>query len=76
MNKAVFLDRDGLINQKLENDYVKIWEEFHFLPGVKEAVKILNEKEYLVVVVTNQTVDLREGMRRSIEWCRKNGIEI
>ena len=54
MNRAVFLDRDGVINRKLENDYVKIWEEFHFLPAVKEAVRILNEKGYLVIVVTNQ----------------------
>ena len=54
MNKAVFLDRDGVINRKLEDDYVKIWEDFHFLQGVKEAVRILNEKGYLVIVVTNQ----------------------
>lgn len=26
MNKAVYFDRDGIINRKLENDYVKNWE--------------------------------------------------
>ena len=62
MNRAVFLDRDGVINRKLENDYVKSWDEFHFLPDVIEAIKALNEKGlpsseakgYLVIVVTNQ----------------------
>ena len=58
----MFLDRDGLINRKLENDYVKSWDEFQFLPGVIEAIKAINEKGlpsseakgYLVIVVTNQ----------------------
>ncbi len=54
MNKAVFLDRDGVINRKLENDYVKKWDEFCFLPGVFEAIKTIREKGYLVIVVTNQ----------------------
>ena len=43
MNKAVFLDRDGVINRKLENDYVKSWAEFQFLPGVIEAIKALSQ---------------------------------
>jgi len=36
---TLFLDRDGVINRKLENDYVKTPEEFEFLPGVLEALK-------------------------------------
>jgi len=54
MNKAVFLDRDGVINRKLENDYVKKWDEFCFLPGVFSAIEAIREKGYLVIVVTNQ----------------------
>jgi len=54
VNKAIFLDRDGVINRKLENDYVKNWDEFCFLPGVFEAIKTIKEKGYLIVVVTNQ----------------------
>lgn len=53
-NKAVFLDRDGVINKKIPNDYVKCWAEFEFLPGVKEAIKLLNQAQYKVVIVTNQ----------------------
>jgi histidinol-phosphate phosphatase family protein len=52
--KAVFLDRDGVINKRpKEHDYVKSWEEFEFLPGVAETISRLN-KDFLVVVVSNQ----------------------
>ncbi|MEW6096091.1 MAG: D-glycero-beta-D-manno-heptose 1,7-bisphosphate 7-phosphatase [bacterium] len=53
-NKVVFLDRDGVINKKIINDYVKSWEEFVFLPNVKEAIKLLNQAQFKVIVVTNQ----------------------
>ncbi len=51
--KAVFLDRDGVIN--VEKDYVHKIEDFEFLPSVLEAVKSLYEKGYLLIVVTNQS---------------------
>ena len=54
MNKAIFLDRDGVINKRLEGDYVKTLEEFKILPGVKEAIKKFHDLGYLVIVVTNQ----------------------
>jgi D-glycero-D-manno-heptose 1,7-bisphosphate phosphatase len=53
--KAVFLDRDGVINCKApEGDYIKSWHEFEFLPGVAETIKTLNENHFKVIVVTNQ----------------------
>jgi D-glycero-D-manno-heptose 1,7-bisphosphate phosphatase len=52
-NRAVFLDRDGTINE--EREYLYRIEECRFLPGVMEAVKQLNEAGFLVVVVTNQS---------------------
>jgi len=53
--KCVFLDRDGVINKKaLEGDYIKNWNEFKFLPGVKEAIKRLKENGFLIIIVTNQ----------------------
>lgn len=53
--KTVFLDRDGLINQQApEHDYIKTWEEFHFLPGVPQAIHELSAAGYLILVVTNQ----------------------
>jgi D-glycero-D-manno-heptose 1,7-bisphosphate phosphatase len=55
MNKAAFLDRDGVINQSApEGDYILRWEDFHLLPGVIEAISLLNRSDYLVMVVTNQ----------------------
>jgi D-glycero-D-manno-heptose 1,7-bisphosphate phosphatase len=55
MSKAVFLDRDGVINQKPpEGEYVTRWEDFHILPGVAEGVALLNRAGFTVIVVTNQ----------------------
>ncbi len=55
MNKAVFLDRDGVINQKaLNTGYIIRWEDFHILPGVPQAIALLNAAGFLVIVVTNQ----------------------
>lgn len=51
---AVFLDRDGLINQE-RSDYVKTWEEFRFLPGVLDALCALRRAGLAVFVVTNQS---------------------
>ena len=53
--RAVFLDRDGVINKKApSSDYVKTWDEFSFLPGVATAIRSLNEEGFLVIVVSNQ----------------------
>lgn len=52
--KAVFLDRDGVINRKIENGYVLEWKDFEFLPDIEGAIKLLNEKMIPVIVVTNQ----------------------
>jgi D-glycero-D-manno-heptose 1,7-bisphosphate phosphatase len=55
MSKAVFLDRDGVINRKPpEGDYVTRWEDFRVLPGVAEGVVLLNRAGFAVIVVTNQ----------------------
>jgi len=51
---SLFLDRDGVINRRRVDDYVKSWEEFEFLPGVLPALKILSSVFGTVVVVTNQ----------------------
>ena len=53
--KVILLDRDGVINRKpAEGDYVKRWEEFSFLPGAIEALKLLTENTYDVYIITNQ----------------------
>jgi D-glycero-D-manno-heptose 1,7-bisphosphate phosphatase len=52
-NKAVFLDRDGVIN--VEKGYVHRIEEFELLPGVPQAIRLLKDAGFLVIVVTNQS---------------------
>jgi histidinol-phosphate phosphatase family protein len=51
---TLFLDRDGVINRKLENDYVKHWVEFEFLDGAIDAIKFLASLFGHLIVVTNQ----------------------
>jgi D-glycero-D-manno-heptose 1,7-bisphosphate phosphatase len=61
MNKAAFLDRDGVLNRKAhEGAYVTRWEDMEFLPGTYEAVRLLNDAEFLVIVVSNQRCVAKE----------------
>ena len=50
---AVFLDRDGVINQ--DTGYVSCIDDFHFIDGAIEALQLLKKKGYSLVVVTNQS---------------------
>jgi histidinol-phosphate phosphatase family protein len=52
--KTVFLDRDGVINENRDNDYVKGWDEFRFLPKTKDAIKALTDANWDIIVVSNQ----------------------
>lgn len=52
---AIILDRDGVLNAKPPKaKYVTKWEEFHWLPGVKEALSLLKSAGYIIIIVTNQ----------------------
>ncbi|MFD2164379.1 D-glycero-alpha-D-manno-heptose-1,7-bisphosphate 7-phosphatase [Paradesertivirga mongoliensis] len=53
LNKAVFLDRDGVLNKEL-GDYVCKLEDFHILEHNFMALKELQDKGYLLIVITNQ----------------------
>jgi D-glycero-D-manno-heptose 1,7-bisphosphate phosphatase len=53
-DRAVFLDRDGVINRD-RPDYVKSWEEFEFLPGALEALRLLALGPRRIIVVSNQS---------------------
>lgn len=55
MKRAVFLDRDGVINRKpAEGEYVTRWEQMEILPGVAEAISLLTRADYSVLTVSNQ----------------------
>ena len=51
---TLFLDRDGVINKKLLDDYVKHWAQFEFIENVLLALKVFNTKFGPIIVVTNQ----------------------
>lgn len=51
---SLFLDRDGVINIKLDNDYVKTIEEFEFIEGAEKAIQKFNNLFGFLFVVTNQ----------------------
>jgi D-sedoheptulose 7-phosphate isomerase len=52
MLKAAFLDRDGVINRKApEGQYITRWEDVEFLPRVADAITLLNQARFSVIVV-------------------------
>ncbi|OIP50547.1 MAG: D-glycero-beta-D-manno-heptose-1,7-bisphosphate 7-phosphatase [Deltaproteobacteria bacterium CG23_combo_of_CG06-09_8_20_14_all_60_8] len=53
MRPAVFLDRDGTINEQM--GYINHLSRFHLLPGVAAAIRLLNQAGVPVVVVSNQS---------------------
>lgn len=53
MNKAVFLDRDGTINK--DKGYLYRIEDFEFIPGSIEGLKIFQDAGYKLILITNQS---------------------
>jgi D-glycero-D-manno-heptose 1,7-bisphosphate phosphatase len=82
--QAIFLDRDGVINQN-RSDYVRSWAEFQFLPGAIAAMGELSRAGLPLFVVTNQAIvnrgmisreDLDEIHRRMVRIVRSSGVAI
>lgn len=83
MNKALFLDRDGVIN--VEKDYLYKIEEFEFIDGIFDLCRSYQEKGYLIIIVTNQSGIARgyygeDDFARLSEWMvdqfKERGIDI
>lgn len=55
--KAIFLDRDGTINKYV--GFLRNIDDFELLPGVSDAIRMINASGYLAIVVTNQPVIAR-----------------
>ncbi len=53
MNKCIFLDRDGVLNED-RTDYVYRVEDFIIPDGVPQALRLLKDAGYLLIVITNQ----------------------
>ena len=60
--KAIFLDRDGVINKYV--GFLKDIHQFELLPNVSKAIKKINNSGYLAIVVTNQPVIARGEVTR------------
>jgi D-glycero-D-manno-heptose 1,7-bisphosphate phosphatase len=67
--KAIFLDRDGVINRKApEGQYISSWAEVQFLPGVFSAVLRLSQAGFKIFIITNQRgVALRKIQHGDLE---------
>ncbi len=81
--KAIFLDRDGVIN--VDHGYVGSVEEFEFIDGVFESLQKLQKKGFKLFIVTNQSGIARgyyseEAFLKLTEWMlnelQKRGIKI
>ena len=53
MNKALFLDRDGVINSDV--GYTHIWSPSIVMENIVDVVRSFKKKNYLIVVITNQS---------------------
>lgn len=83
MNKALFLDRDGVIN--VNHGYVHLPEQFDFIDGIFDICRLAQKRGYLIIVVTNQAGIGRgyyseQTFLRLTDWMKrefnKEGIEI
>src|SRR5688572_1599329 len=82
---AIFLDRDGVINEKIESGYVTRWGEFRLVPGIIETIAKLSGMNLPIIVVSNQACvakgllarsDLAEITTRFVTRLRKSGARI
>ena len=64
--RVAFLDRDGVINQYLPGEYVRTPDELVILPGVIDAIRVLNDAGWRVAMVTNQQ-GIGKGLMTSAE---------
>lgn len=77
-NRALFLDRDGVIN--IDHGYVIRQEDFHFVDGIFDLVRYAKLQGYLVVVVTNQAGIGRgyyaeEEFHQLMDWVAERFVE-
>ncbi len=84
-DRVVFVDRDGVINVDLFNNYVKTWEEFKFHDTVIEGLKQLSDAGFKIIVISNQA-GVGDGVftekalwqvhKKMLEVLKKKGVKI
>ncbi len=63
--QAIFLDRDGVINEN-RPDHVKSWEEFSFVPGAVDAIARASRLRVPVFIISNQAIINRGIVSRDV----------
>lgn len=53
-NKAIFFDRDGVVNYRIVGDYVRHYREFKFMPDFLEFFPRAKNAGYLAIIISNQ----------------------
>ena len=85
LRPAIFLDRDGVINERITDGYVRRWSEFRFVPGIIDALAMLSETPVPIIVVSNQAgvekglikrSDLMELTERFVDCLRQASARI
>ena len=83
MNRALFIDRDGVLND--DNGYTFKIEDLRILDGVIEGLKIIQELDYKIIIVTNQSgiargfftiQDFHHFMKALLKTLKENGVFI
>jgi D-glycero-D-manno-heptose 1,7-bisphosphate phosphatase len=64
MNKAVFLDKDGVVT--VDKDNIESLTEMEFLPGIADAIALFRKRGYMIFIVTNQPIVARGTIAESI----------
>jgi len=86
LNKAVFLDRDGVINRRAaKHEYITSWEEFKFLPNVLTALNEISKTSHMIIIISNQRgisrgkmseIDLENIHQKMLDEIKKSGGRI
>jgi histidinol-phosphate phosphatase family protein len=54
LSRAIFFDRDGVINARIKGGYVRHWGEFSLSPDVADVLREVKQRGYKAIIVTNQ----------------------
>ncbi len=72
---AVFLDRDGVLIENIDGDYVRSVDQIKILPGAKEAVAKLSKAGLPLVIVTNQAAVAKGYITDDEAWIIQHEVE-
>lgn len=72
---AVFLDRDGVLIENIDGDYVRSISQIEVLPGAKEAINKLSKAGFPLIIVTNQAAVAKGYITNDEAWTIQHEVE-